>query len=610
MASPPDPTSLDRPWVGSYPPGVPPTYRFPAVRLPRLLDDAARDFPDHDGVVVGRDALTFGQLHSNVVTLDRALAHQGIEVGDRVLVMLPTGISLFVVLVALWRRGATVIPVPDDADPGQVAGVAADAEAVAVIGSAEAITRLRREETAPRVAIVVAGTEWELDRPGFRLPRPRRPRRPRAPAALGRVVRRSRQPEEHDPDAAVTTDLADLLEDAARAAAAPVDDEALGLTDVLADPGPVVAEPDREPTVDGPALVAVGLGTRGATAVEHTHRTLLATAFQARLWVPDVQAARERMLVAEPLHDIVGLAIGLLSAVLSGATTILLDAPSPAELAKAIERHQPTLLVARSRRLAHLLDEGDGAKRDLTSLRVALSVGDGLPPMVARDLERRSGGARFRTVRGCGDAAPITHGQPVYGRAIPTAMGLPVTDTLAIVVEPDDLGVPCAVGTAGLLLVRGPQIPEVGAACADGRSVDGWLVTDEVARVDAGGWFTVLGRREDLVLRDGDPVPAARLAAALRCRPDVRAAEVVAVDASVVAAVISARRRPPHPEDLLRDLATEFDERSLPDRVVLVTEFPHTESDEVDRGRLEEQLRALVAAEPPAEVRDDEGGAG
>lgn len=613
MASPPDPASLDRPWVGSYPPGVPPTYRFPAVRLPRLLDDAARDFPDHDGVVVGRDALTFGQLHTNVLTLDRALAHQGIEVGDRVLVMLPTGISLFIVLVALWRRGATVIPVPDDADPGQVAGVATDAEAVAVIGSAEAISHLRREEAAPRVAIVVAGTEWVLDRPGFRLPRPRRPRLPRVPAGLGRVLRRSRQTDEHgvdEHDVDVTTDLADLLEDAARAAAAPfaVDDEALGLTDVLADPGPVGGRSDPEPTVDGPALVAVGLGTGAVTAVEHTHRTLLATAFQARLWVPDVQAARERMLVAEPLHDIVGLAIGLLSAVLSGATTILLDDPSPAELAKAIERHQPTLLVARSRRLVHLLDEGDGAKRDLTSLRVALSVGDGLPPTVARDLERRSGGARFRTVRGCGDAAPITHGQPVYGRAIPTAMGLPVTDTLAIVVEPDDLGVPCAVGAAGLLLVRGPQIPEVGAACADGRSVDGWLVTDEVARVDAGGWFTVLGRREDVVLRDGDPVPAVRLADALRRRPDVRDAEVVAVDASVVAAVISSRRRPPHPEDLLRDLATGFDERSLPDRVVLVTEFPQTASGEVDRGRLEEQLRDLVATDHPAGVRDDEGG--
>lgn len=600
---------MDRPWVGSYPPGVPPTYRFPAVRLPRLLDDAARDFSEHAGVVVGRTELTFGQLRDNVVTLDRALAHQGIEAGDRVLVMLPTGISLFIVLVALWRRGATVIPLPDDADPGQVAGVATDAEVVAVIGSSEAVTRLRREETSPRVAIVVAGTEWVVDRAGLRLPRPRRPRLPRGPAGLRNVLRRSHAAEDPDTDAVVTTDLGDLLEAAARAAAEPflVDDDAVQLTDAVADPGPAAVEPDPEPAVDGPALVAVGLAPGGVTAVEHSHRTLLATAFQARLWVPDVQAARERMLVAEPLHDIVGLAIGLLSAVLSGATTILLDDPSPADLAKAIERHQPTLLVARSRRLAHLLDEGDGAKRDLTSLRVVLSVGDGLPPTVARDLERRSGGARFRTIRGCGDAAPITHGQPVYGRVIPTAMGLPVTDTLAIVVDPDDLSVPCAVGDAGLLLVRGPQIPEVGAACVDGRSVDGWLVTDEIARVDVGGWFTVLGGHEDVVLRDGDPVPAARLADALCRRSDVRAADVVVIGTSVVAAVVSARRRPPHPDDLLRDLATEFDERALPDRVVLVTEIPRRETGEVDRGRLEEQLRDLVVTGEPAEVPPDEG---
>lgn len=615
MASPPDPTSLDRPWVGSYPPGVPPTYRFPEVRLPRLLDDAARDFPDHEGVVIGRNGLTFGQLRDNVATLDRALAHQGIEPGDRVLVMLPTGIALFIVLVALWRRGVTVIPVPDDAATEQLAGVAIDAEVVAVIGSAEAVTRLRREEVAPRVAIVVAGTEWPMARTGLRLPRPRRPRRPRllrGRSGVRDVLRRSRASDDPAADALVTTDLGDLLDDAAHAAAQSfgVDDDAVQLTDAVADPGPTAPEPDPEPSVDGPALVAVGLGPGGTTAVEHSHRTLLATAFQARLWVPDVQAARERMLVAEPLHDIVGLAIGLLSAVLSGATTILLDDPSPADLAKAIERHEPTLLVARSRRLAHLLDEGDGAKRDLTSLRVVLSVGDGLPPAVARDLERRSGGARFRTVRGCGDAAPITHGQPVYGRAIPTAMGLPVTDTLAIVVDPDDLSVPSAVGEAGLLLVRGPQIPEVGPACGDGRSVDGWLVTDEVARVDEVGWFTVLGRREELVARGDDPVPAVRLADALRRRSDVRAAEVVAVDASVVAAVISARRRPPHPDDLLTYLATEFDDRALPDRVVLLTEFPLRESGEVDRERLEEQLLDLVVAGVPAGDTRDEGDVG
>jgi long-chain acyl-CoA synthetase len=342
------------------------------------------------------------------------------------------------------------------------------------------------------------------------------------------------------------------------------------------------------------------------TAVEHSHRTLLATAFQSRLWVPDVQAARERILVAEPLHDIVGLAIGVLAALLSGATTILLDDPSVSGLAKAIERHRPTLLVARSGRVVHLLDEGEAAKRDLTSLRVCLAVGEGLPDPVARDLERRSGGARFRTLYGCGDAAPITHGQPVYGRVIPTAMGLPVTDTLAVVVNPDDMSTLRAVDEAGLLLVRGPQIPEVGTACADGRSVDGWLVTDTVARVNGDGWFTIVGQRDQLLVRAGDPVPAQRLADALCRRPDVRDAEVILVDEQVVAAVVSAKRRPPHPDALLEVLAGSFDSRSLPDRILLVTDLPRTEDDVIDREALQIQVAGLLSA---GELSDSEAGA-
>lgn len=608
MASPPDPTVLDRPWVASYPPGVPPTYRLPSVRLPRLLDDAARDFPAHTGLVVGRTELTFEQLSHNVERLDSALAHQGIDVGDRVLVMLPTGVSLFIVLVALWRRGAAVVPLPDDAAPEQAAEVARDAEVVAALGTPDAVAALVRETRAPWLAIVVRGDEWEapgrspwrLDR-GLRRPRfpRRRPGRRASPA-----VDAGEAPADPSEPRVVTTDLTDLFREAARVA----DDPAvIGVGPA----GRALEQPPGSPArapVDGPALIAVDLRPDGVSAVEHSHRTLLATAFQSRLWVPDIQAARERILVAEPLHDIVGLAIGFLAALLSGATTILLDEPSPAELARGIERHQPTILVARSRRVACLLEDGDAAKRDLTSLRVALAVGEGLAPPIARELEARSGGARFRTIDGCGDAAPFTHGQPVYGRVVPTAVGLPVTDTLAVVVDPDDLSRPCAPGRAGRLLVRGPQVPDVGPAYGQGRTVDGWLVTEQLARVDDGGWFTLIGRVDEVLSRGHDPVPAARLVRALRQRGDVRDAAVVLVDGVVVAAVVSDRRRPPHPTDLLSHLAAAFDARALPDRVLLVTELPRAAGDEVDVVTLAERLRELLSGPDPAASRDPDDG--
>lgn len=588
MASPPDPASLDRPWIASYPPGVPPTYRLPDVGLPRLLDDAVRDFPEQDALVVGRAAWTFAEFRGHVDRLEQVFQQQGITRGDRVLVTLPTGTSLLVVLMALWRRAAVPMPVPDDADAGQLAAVSAESDVVAVVGTPESVARLAGQDGVPRLSISVSGDEWESRgrrrRPGLRPYRSwrrgrRRPRAarpgPQPPASAGANSEGSRQ-------GVGTRRLRELL---AEASAAGPDAPATGV-------GPFedgVLEGEG-PAANGPALVAVGLHPDGPSAVEHTHRTLIATAFQSRLWLPDVQAGRERMLIAEPLHDIVGLAIGFLSALLSGATTILPPDPSPGQVTKVIERQRPTLLVARSDRMARLFGVPDGGKGDLTSLRVCLAVGDPLPPSTAHALEQRSSGARVRAICGCGDAAPITHGQPVYGRTVPSAAGLPVTDTLAVVVDPEDLGTPCAAGETGLLLIRGPQVPDVGAMCVDGRTVNGWLVTQDLARMDDDGWFTILGHRDELLARGADPVPAHRISASLRRRGDVQDAVVVRVGQRAVAAVVGARRRMPQPDDLLDDLAAEFGPRGLPDRIVVVSELPRTSDGEVDRAELSDQL--------------------
>jgi hypothetical protein len=87
----PDAGTIPRTWIGSYPPGVPPTYQVPDVTLSRFLDDAARDFPDRDAVVVDGHATSFVTLRDRVDQLATALRDAGIRAGDRVLVALPLG---------------------------------------------------------------------------------------------------------------------------------------------------------------------------------------------------------------------------------------------------------------------------------------------------------------------------------------------------------------------------------------------------------------------------------------------------------------------------------------------------------------------------------------
>ncbi len=134
------------------------------------------------------------------------------------------------------------------------------------------------------------------------------------------------------------------------------------------------------------------------------------------------------------------------------AATLILRRPArtPASCTATIERERPTLwptgpgpaLPAAARRPATV-------GRDLTSLAGRSSpAARPVDPQVAADVERRTGGARVREGYGLAEASPLTHAQPVYGRVAAGSIGLPVTDTVALVVDPDDLDTPGAAGHA------------------------------------------------------------------------------------------------------------------------------------------------------------------
>ncbi len=590
MASLPDPRTSARPWVASYPPGVPPTYQLPEVRLPRLLDDAARDFPEHAAVEFHGRALSYAQLRDHVDAAARALREladdgDGTLQGQRVLVRLPEGFAAPVVLLALWRVGAVAVPVHPQLSAARLAQVAEAAQVTGVVADAAAVRRLTETELPLRFLVRVRGDEWRPPRrpgPLRHLPTPRL-------ASLPHPFRGRQRDTDEDGDPG-----------APRVAA---------MVDLLPTGGPKPVRPRPVLPADGPALVAVdlpdpavdddedhdtGADTDDPTApilTEHTHRTLLATAFQSRLWVPDVQAGRERVMVATPLHDVVGIAVGFLAAVLSGATTILTDADDPGELAREIERTAPTLLVARGPRVASLLEPGDAARRDLTCLRVCLAIGDGLAPQLARDLERRTAGARVRPVVGVGDAAPLTHAQPVYGRVVPSTQGLPITSTVAMVVDVDDPTRLLAPDEVGRLLVHGPQIPPV----VDHLELrDGWLVTDLLARVDEQGWFSLVGVSDEVVEVGGLLRSPARIRAALLPHPGVRDVEVVEVDGELIAAVVTARRRAPDVDTLRAALSLPLAPTDQPDDLVSLERLPRDDDGYLDVPELADRVRARL----------------
>ena len=561
---PPDPASLERPWLRSYPPGVPPTYRLPAVPVTRFLDDAVRDFPHQTALVAGGDAIDHVRFRDQVDLVATALVDHGIGPGDRVLVVLPNLLSTPVVMFAVWRVGAVLVPLDPETRPDRVAAVAEDAEVVAVVAPPQVVRTLADHAAAPAIVLVVADDGW-IARHRRRFPRL---------GDLPGLGRRSRPVPR-------------------RRASRGLTDPGVPLAEALVDVVPRVPPPP--PDVASLALLAYRPRNAELRGVRLTHANLVAAAFQARLWIPDVQAGRERVLVADGLHDLQTLVLGALVGLLAAATVVLVDDPDASTLARAIERESPTLLPIGPRRLGDLLDQGDAARRDLTSLRVVLAVGAPVDPLLAADVERRTGGARVREGFGSAEAGPLTHAQPVYGRAVRDSMGLPVSSTVAAVVDPDDVATLQGPGEPGLLAIHGPQVADGYWRRDDATAaafVDEWLITDDLVSVDADGVFRHVGRRDEVFERHGTLISPRHVEATLERHPGVRRAGVVGdpVGGLLFAAVVPTRRNRPGPDELLTHCRVHLDWPAVPDRVTMVDELPETDAGDLARDVLRHQL--------------------
>jgi long-chain acyl-CoA synthetase len=560
---PPDPESLVRLWTAVYPPGVPPEYHLPTVALPRFLDDAVRDFPHRSSLIRGRKALDHVTVRDRVSDLAEVLRDAGAQPGDRVLLGLPNLASLPVALLAIWRVAGVAVPVPPDVTEARLRAVVLDAGPVVTIGTRRFVRNLPEEPARPEAVIVLDDDGWLF--PG---------RRRRLRSWLGH--RAGGQPL----TPLVRTDTGASASTSSRGGTPPVAED-LALLSYATDAGSPADESD-------------------VRAVAATHANLVAAAFQARLWVPDIQAGTERILVAERLTEPTVLVLGLVMGWLAGACVICIDDPDPADLARVIARERPTLLVLDAGRVEALLADGDAARQDLTSLRVVLATGEDLPAQLATDIERRTGSGRIRSCFGL-EGAPLTHAQPVYGRSVAGAMGLPVTGTVAAVVDPDRLDVLCPAGQPGRLIVHGPQVAdgywrrdEESAA----RFVDGWLVTEELATVDDDGLFHHLGTIGEVVQRDGTWVSPRRVEAVLLRHPAVRRAGVVTGEPPerLLAAVAVGRRGRPTEDELLVYCRAHLGSPAVPDHVTLLDELPETDAGELAR----DELRELLAESDPS----------
>src|SRR2546426_1150938 len=241
------------------------------------------------------------------------------------------------------------------------------------------------------------------------------------------------------------------------------------------------------------------------------------------------------------------------------------------------------------------------AKYDLRSIRACISGAAPLPNEVRKQFEAATGG---RLVEGYGltEASPVTHCNPLNG-VVKECIGIPFPDTDAKIVDADDPTREVAQGEVGELAVRGPQVmkgywnkPE------ETRNVlrDGWLLTGDLAKMDADGYFYIVDRKKDLILCSGYNVYPREVEEVLFMHPAVGEAAAIGVPdpyrgETVKAFVVLKPGRTATEADLIAFCKERLAPVKVPKAVEVATALPMSLVGKVLRRQLREQELAKAS---------------
>jgi long-chain acyl-CoA synthetase len=295
--------------------------------------------------------------------------------------------------------------------------------------------------------------------------------------------------------------------------------------DLLASAAPdnQVADRDNEDT----AVILYTSGTTGhPKGAELTHGNLISNTEVARADI--VRAHPDDVIFGGlPLFHVFGQTVALNVAVASGACLTLLPRFSAEHALRIIADHRVTVFEGVPTMYVALLHQSDRANYDVSALRMCVSGGAALPVQVLRGFEEAFGVPVLEGY-GLSETSPVASFNHPDRERKPGSIGTPIRDVQMRAVDGEDHDVPQ--GEVGEIVIRGPNVmkgywqrPEATAEAIR----DGWFHSGDLARVDEDGYFYIVDRKKDLIIRGGYNVYPREIEEVLYEHPAIAEAAVI-----------------------------------------------------------------------------------
>ncbi len=302
----------------------------------------------------------------------------------------------------------------------------------------------------------------------------------------------------------------------------------MGPAEGTLEPGEPVGATERED--EDTAVILYTSGTTGKPkGAELTHRNLALNAERSSSDVMEM-TSDDVIMGCLPLFHVFGLTCGLGAATRVGATLTLIPRFDPGKALEVVARDRVTIFQGVPTMYAAMLHHQGAASADTTSLRTCVSGGSAMPAEVMREFEETFG-CRILEGYGLSETSPVASFNMPDRPTKPGTIGVAIPGCEMKLVDIDGKDVPAG-GGVGEIAIRGDNVmkgywnkPE---ATRDAIP-DGWFRTGDLATVDDDGYYTIVDRKKDMIIRGGLNVYPREVEEVLYTHPDVLEVAVVGI---------------------------------------------------------------------------------
>ena len=377
-------------------------------------------------------------------------------------------------------------------------------------------------------------------------------------------------------------------------------DGCICLDEILADPIEDRIEPETllecRPSPDQVVRIVFTSGTTGLPkAIMHTDNTL---AHSGRTVQRDFHHdARDVVLMFVPFSTNYGSIMGLHLPVTAGAAMVLMERFSATRALELIEREKVTYVPATPTGFIALSNSPAIEHTHLESVRLLLSAGASFPVQSINEL-REKFETTFIDSFGMNEfgmgfwCLPDDDPDEVDG-----SIGRAIAGVEARVVDSEGRTLP--LGETGELVIKsaGMCAGYFNNSDANASSWDdmGWFRSGDLATVDDKGYFRIVGRNKDIIIRGGANISPREIEEILIREPRIREASVIGLPDEYYGEVVCACIIPkpgdkPTADEIQAYLKARIASYKLPSSVVMLDEFPLNSMGKVRKEVLKERV--------------------